>query len=503
MNRRLLSGLTAVMMLAGVFTACSSSTGNDPEETEIKVISGTQAPDDLDTEPENSDNTDGSGEGDVTDVPTEKKKSDTKVSKATTSTDENGDIIVTTSAGTTAKTELYGLDDPEEEMGTELVTAATTAATKGEEYYETMTEASVNEENVIEKLVIKDKQAIMTSYNVDPTTRYGYNQLSSSEQKLYLKILDCAKNVERNVDTGDISYDTWIKVFGVVYQQEPELFWLSSKNKLGKLYFWEIDKDVIDPLQKKIDSAVSDILAKAQGKSDYEKVEIFHDSIVLNNDFMKAAEDDSDDYWKRYTIYGGFVDGMVQCEGYAKSMQYLCDLAGIESMVVVGTNSAGSSHAWNVIKLDGKWYNVDCTWDDPILSTPVKNNLRHRYFAVPDEWIHNKSHFNVNKKTTGTEMVYFAPPSCTSTDKNYFSANGRLFSDASSAEKSLKEELKKAASNKTRVAEIRVSSKKVYDEVTKNLVDYSKWIKSENSSVKKVASNCDENTLVIELDLTY
>ncbi len=499
MNKRLFSAIAAVILVSGLFAGCGSKTADTADETTIKVISGTQAPDDLDAEPTNSDNAE-----ETTSVPGEdnNKKTEPAV-KSTTVTDENGEVVVTTSAGTTVQTELYGLDDPEEKLGTEIITAATTAATKSEEYYETLTETSVNEEDVMQKLFVTEKTAVMTDYDVAPSSRYGYNQLSASEKELYNKILECAKNTERLVDTGNISDETWIKVFGCVYMQEPELFWLSSKNKVGKLYFWEVDKDAIDPLQKKIDAAVNSILTEAQGKSDFEKIVIFHDNIVLNNEFMKADISEDENSWKRYTIYGGFVEGEVQCEGYAKSMQYLCDLSGIESMVVVGTNSAGSSHAWNVIKLDGKWYNVDCTWDDPILSTPVKNNLRHRYFAVPDEWIHSKSHFNVNKKTTGTQVTYFTPPACTSTDMNYFTAKGRLFSDAASAEKSLKEELKKAASNKTRVAEIRVSSKSVYDQVTANLLDYSKWIKSENSAVKKVASNCDENTLVIELDLGY
>lgn len=55
------------------------------------------------------------------------------------------------------------------------------------------------------------------------------------------------------------------------------------------------------------------------------------------------------------------------CEGYARGYKVLMDKAGIPTDVVTGdnrTNSSLSGHAWNLVKLDGKWYHVDITWDD-------------------------------------------------------------------------------------------------------------------------------------------
>ncbi|MGN1102719.1 MAG: hypothetical protein ACI4RG_11040, partial [Huintestinicola sp.] len=159
--------------------------------------------------------------------------------------------------------------------------------------------------------------------------------------------------------------------------------------------------------------------------------------------------------------------------------------------------------AWNVVKVDGDWYNIDATWDDPILSEVDETNVRYRYFLVPDEWIHNKSHFNINRKISGTQLTYFTPPACTATKMNYFTVTNQVYSDKASADSALKEKLKSTANAKMRAAEIRVSDKSVYDAITANLKDYASWIKSENSSVTSVASNCDPNTLVIELDLIY
>lgn len=387
--------------------------------------------------------------------------------------------------------------DPAAELGIDL--GDETAPEQDAQTAETTVPANHDDVvSMIENGEVTTKAPVIKEYNVDYTTRYGYNQLNDAEKKLYADILEAVKSVRLKVDVDEsVTDEMWVKVYGCMYMQEPQLFWLSSKKvSKGKLWYWEVDPELIASMQKEIDAKAANVLAQAEGKSDYEKLKIFHDYISLNNDFVKEEGFNQ-------TIYGGFVTGQIQCEGYAKTMQYLCDLSGIESMVIVGSNESGDSHAWNVVKVDGKWYNLDTTWDDPILTQVDKTNVRYRYFLVPDEWIHNKSHFNVNKKVTGTQVTYFNPPACTSDDMNYFKVTNQLYSDKDSADAALREAMKKAASNKMRAAEIRVSSKSVYDAITANLKEYASWIKSENSSVTSVASNCDPNTLVIELDLVY
>ena len=59
------------------------------------------------------------------------------------------------------------------------------------------------------------------------------------------------------------------------------------------------------------------------------------------------------------------------CEGYARGFKYILDELGIPCVLISGTatNSNGEteSHAWNYVELEGKWYAVDVTWDDPVI----------------------------------------------------------------------------------------------------------------------------------------
>ena len=342
------------------------------------------------------------------------------------------------------------------------------------------------------------------NYKVKSSSRYAYKQLNATEQKLYNNIISSVKSLNSVVDVpSGLTTDDVVRVYTIVYNNEPQLFWMGGSLSAGTssaiISFKTSDKNEIKAMQKEIDSAAASIISKANNYSGtVSKLKVFYDSIVLKNEFSKS------DSGYNCSIYNGLTgNGALQCAGYAKSIQYLCDLAGIESTVVVGTDKNDNSHAWNVVKVDGKWYNLDTTWDDPILSNVVKTNIRYRYFLVPDEWIHNKSHFNVNKKTTGTQVTYFTPPACTSDDMNYFKVTKQLYSDEASADTALRAKLKECAASNTRAVEIRVTSQAVYDAVTKNLKDYASWIKSENSAVTSVSSNCDPNTLVIELDLSF
>lgn len=86
--------------------------------------------------------------------------------------------------------------------------------------------------------------------------------------------------------------------------------------------------------------------------------------------------------------YGMLVRGYGVCLGYAASFQLLMDLAGIECITVVGAAYGSSQdHAWNMVRLDGEWYCVDVTWDDPSGGEP-----HHYYFNVSSALLRATDH---------------------------------------------------------------------------------------------------------------
>ncbi len=88
-----------------------------------------------------------------------------------------------------------------------------------------------------------------------------------------------------------------------------------------------------------------------------------HDWIVNHVDYDIATLQGNDDLG--YSDYSAFINGFAVCEGYSRLTSRMLFMAGIPNLIDIGnvTGSAGL-HAWNMVKLDNDWYQLDVTWDD-------------------------------------------------------------------------------------------------------------------------------------------
>ncbi len=335
--------------------------------------------------------------------------------------------------------------------------------------------------------------------------RYGYSTLSADEKAIYDKILDAVYNFKDEVDFGkEITYETYSKVYKMIYFQETQLFWMrgvlqpfdNSTSKTAPLYY-TCDKATAAEMQKKIDAKAAEIVASfPSGASAVDKLLAIHDYIGKNCSFTDVKDSGSSQ-----TIYGGLIEGKVQCEGYAKTMGFLCDKAGIENLLIVGENNKQLSHAWNMVKIDGEWYNIDITWDDPTGNSDP-NFVIHNYFNVTDAEILNISHFQ------DLDTTAFTPPKATATKANYFVYYKLYVKSTDEALSLMQQEMTKSAKAKKPVAEIKCSSKEVYDAahtaVVNKAIEMQQKANSESGNkITALADGSDSHTYVIRINLTY
>lgn len=108
--------------------------------------------------------------------------------------------------------------------------------------------------------------------------------------------------------------------------------------------------------------------------SDFAKALKLHDWIVKNVSYgMSKGHAD-------YAV-GALADRSAICAGYAQCYQFLLSQVGIDS-IYVAANTTKEPHAWNLVKIDGHYFHVDCTWDRGLGTNP---NVHHTYFMVNDE----------------------------------------------------------------------------------------------------------------------
>lgn len=130
-----------------------------------------------------------------------------------------------------------------------------------------------------------------------------------------------------------------------------------------------------------------------EGMSAYEIELAVHDWLVEWGSYDRTVYDNPNHSGRTgyRDPWGMLVGGYGNCLGYSSTFQLLMDLSGVECITVVGAAfGSREDHAWNMVKLDGEWYCVDVTWDDP--TGAARNGRHHRYFNVTSADLRETDH---------------------------------------------------------------------------------------------------------------
>ncbi len=125
--------------------------------------------------------------------------------------------------------------------------------------------------------------------------------------------------------------------------------------------------------------AIGEIVRAAEGLSDYEKELLAYERIV------RSCSYDADGV-EAATAYGVFGVGYAKCDGISLAMKWAMEQMGIPCLVVVGEDPYGPvGHAWNIVCIDGRYYDLDLTADIGTSDSPAQ--LMYFAFNVSDQWI--------------------------------------------------------------------------------------------------------------------
>ena len=263
-------------------------------------------------------------------------------------------------------------------------------------------------------------------FDIISVTRYGRAKLAKmSRSTVYLKIYDRLLEMAENFTVDKVSLPTnqkithdeaWL-VTAAFYSDYPELFWarpsfwynkntmLCSEIQLNyNSHIYNLNTEL--PLF--LETAET-ILAGMPTGSDYEKELYLHDALIKKVTYTYSKLEEQNGYTT-------LVEGKGVCAGYAFALQYLLMRAGIQSYYVVGY--AGENHAWNLAKIDGEWYYVDATWDDPLTGSGSDSAYSpfHTYFNLSAEMM--------AEDHTLSGQPYNVPlEACTATDAFYHNVN--------------------------------------------------------------------------------
>lgn len=270
--------------------------------------------------------------------------------------------------------------------------------------------------------VINENTNNSSTNSISTNNKYYYNQLGYNAKLIYTALENNIDNLKKdnfkinfstkfndllNKQNGksvlDKSFQAALDAF---FYDHPELFYidltkitlytkyttigskttytvsLAPQNNRNYLSDSFSSESQVDNAINQIEQIRNSIVSRVNGNN-YNKALIVHDTLV---DMLEYDQNDSNS--NTHNIYGAFVNRNVVCEGYAKSFKYIMDSLNIPCILVGGiaTNNSSNteSHMWNYIQLDGNWYGVDVTWDDPVIiggSSKKSSRVRRDYFC--------------------------------------------------------------------------------------------------------------------------
>ena len=148
-------------------------------------------------------------------------------------------------------------------------------------------------------------------------------------------------------------------------------FEMSSLGKItiniDKLY----NESEINYVNEQIDLIMKEIIK--ENMTTKEKIRAFHDYVINNTNYDESntiAENMSN------KAYGALLNKKAVCSGYSDLMGIFLDKINVRNYKI-----SNDEHVWNLVNLDGTWYHIDLTWDDPTTSNG-KPVLLHDFFLI-------------------------------------------------------------------------------------------------------------------------
>lgn len=276
-------------------------------------------------------------------------------------------------------------------------------------------------------------------YFEEQAGRYAFETLSEPEKYWYVDIYRTLEAMETEAELNEIGNSAVgvngiDKVFQCVLNDHPEIFYVTGYTytqythgeETVRMVFsgtYTMDPEEVQIRKEQIALYVEECLAGISPDStEYELVKYVYEYLITHTQYnLQAAENQN--------ICSVFIGRESVCQGYAKAAQYLLELLGVESTLVIGrVNNEG--HAWNLVRIDGEYYYVDTTWGDASYQITEEGaeagagnlpSINYDYLCVTTKLL-SQTHIIDN---------VVPMPECTSMAANYYVCEGAYFTEYS------------------------------------------------------------------------
>ncbi len=244
-------------------------------------------------------------------------------------------------------------------------------------YYEQLneTEKQIYDE-ILEKVTIQNREI-----TIKWPEKIEFETVTRQDPELEEKKQQCSEEVKQRIQN----------VLDALIQDEPQFFWMDIGTTTEKWSFqgtgiignivWTMKPVEVSIGTNYTSEQVQELNRRVEGidipgETRQQKLDVMHRYLCELIEYDETAP-------HAHEPYGALIEGRAVCEGYARSLKWLCDREEIPCVLVIGdaidTNGNAGGHMWNYVQMEnGAWYAIDATWDDQI-------EVIDEYFLVGSE----------------------------------------------------------------------------------------------------------------------
>jgi len=255
---------------------------------------------------------------------------------------------------------------------------------------------------------------------------YYFNQIPSEENEIYRELYERLKNSEEEGTLyAQVPTDQFWDAYYAVLADHPEFFWIGSNIEVsesaltGKVVSYRlsttVSADEREHMRGQIEAAADACIAGiSAGSSDYQKIKYVYEYLINTTDYVPGSMYDQN-------LQSALLYHQSVCAGYSRAFQYILHRMGLFCTYVTGKTSEGGDHAWNIVRMDGQYYNVDVTWGDPVFVGDSQGSaysaMNYNYLCATDAEL----------ARTHTTDVTVPLPACTDDSYNYYRLQGMYY----------------------------------------------------------------------------
>ena len=245
---------------------------------------------------------------------------------------------------------------------------------------------------------------------------YYFQQMNREEKQVYRAMYDGFTALSPEFPVLRLERKELSEIFFRLRLDHPAIFYVSSftyrffdqADYVHLIPEYLFEKKKIKEHQKALEGRITRLLRPMQELTPEEQEKSIHDFILENVTYDKLQKQYS------HEIIGPLQQGIGVCEGIAKSVKILCDALNVWCIIAICGNNPEKGikyrHTWNIIRLDGKYYHLDATFDNSLgRSGSGKPEIRYDYFNLDDKAVF-RDH----------EPLIAPAPACTDNSRFYY-----------------------------------------------------------------------------------